>query len=215
MGPIQSETDTKPKAAIRAICVAGSTLIGIGVLTLAVTHPAVALGMNPLGDSLAATRPESAVAQNLQAASQPPVLGSTSGRRFQPHTSGPLTTRAARNLFSGFAVALDRVREIPSCSTLFEPFATTGFESMISSYYVAPSPVERRDFCGGGVTAFTQVGSRVVRLCPAFDGVDRNTAALLLIHEALHFAGMIESPSAGDAMTAGEINDLVRMACHL
>ena len=84
---------------------------------------------------------------------------------------------------------------------------------METSFYVAPSVGERRELCVGGVTAFTQVGSRVTRLCPSFGDLDREAAALLLIHEALHSAGMPESPSSAGALTPSEINRMVKRAC--
>ena len=189
-----------------------NTLIGIGLLALALTvAPMPGWSASPARDSTGVTQSHGA----RRAAPLQPVSNDPISLKIAPHTSGPLATRSARNLFMGFSVAIDKVREIPSCSALFAPFATSGVEEMETSFYIAPSVGERRQLCVGGVTAFTQVGSRVTRLCPSFGDLDREAAALLLIHEALHSAGMPESPSTAGALTPSEINRLVRTACGL
>jgi hypothetical protein len=216
MSPFQATKHPIPNAVGRSRIVTGNTLIGVLVLVFAVAvEPAPVFGASPAGDSIAVTRTSSGVAASRHLALPHPVFDDDVSLKIQPHTSGPLTTRSARNLFTGFAVALERVREIPSCSDLFETFTTSGVEKMTHTFYVAPNAIENREFCVGGVTAFTQVGSRVTRLCPAFGDVDRQTAALLLIHEALHSAGMPESPSTAGARTPSEINRLVKRACGL
>jgi len=40
-------------------------------------------------------------------------------------------------------------------------------------------------------------------------------AAMVVIHEALHHAGLPERPHDKKAMTSGQINDMVREACGL
>jgi len=205
-----------PSMRRRILRVERNTLIGIGLLALAPTMaPTPACGENPAGESTRVTQSHRALAGARRAAPLQPVSNEPISLKIAPHTSGPLTTRSARNLFMGFSVALDMVREKPSCNALFEPFATSGVEEMKTSFYVAPTVGERRELCIGGVTAFTQVGSRVTRLCPSFGDLDREAAALLLIHEALHSAGMPESPSTAGALTPSEISRLVKNACGL
>jgi hypothetical protein len=216
MSPFQATKHPTPHVGARSKRVAGHTLICVGILAFALTlEPTRAYGESPMGEFIAVTRPSSGVVASQPLAVQQTVFEDGVSSKIQPHTSGPLTARSARNLFSGFAVALERVREIPSCGALFETFTASGVEKMAHTFYVAPNVVEDREFCVGGVTAFTQVGSRVTRLCPAFGDVDRQTAALLLIHEALHSAGMREYPSTAGALTPSEINRLVKTACDL
>ena len=216
MNPFHATKHPIPNVGARSKRVAGHTLICAGILAFALTlEPTRAYGESPVGEFIAVTRPSSGVVVSQPLAVQETVFEDGVSSKIQPHTSGPLATRSARNLLTGFSVALERVNEITSCSALFEPYTASGVEMMTNSFYVAPNAIESREFCVGGVTAFTQVGSRVTRLCPAFGDVDRQTAALLLIHEALHSAGMPESPSTAGARTPSEINRLVKRACGL
>jgi hypothetical protein len=43
--------------------------------------------------------------------------------------------------------------------------------------------------------------------------LDTDKAALVLLHEALHFAGLTEQPHDPRAMTSSEINDMVKDRC--
>ena len=196
--------------------IAGNSIIGLVflALTLAV-DPLPVYGEGPAAESIALTLSRNAHSETLLAAPPLPVSNDAVSLKIMPHTSGPLETGSARNLLTGFSVAFERVRDIPSCRALFETLDASGVEMITNSFYIAPSVAEKRELCTGGVTAFTQVGSRVTRLCPAFGDVDRQTAALLLIHEALHSAGMPESPGTAGPRTPSEINRLVRRACEL
>ena len=205
MSPYQSSRCTRG-------LVYGTTLIGILALALTVASTP-AWSENPTAESIEVSQSHSRLADSRQASPPRQASNRRVSVKNTPHTSGPLTNRSARNLFSGFSLAIDKVREIPSCSALFEHFAASGVEEMKTSFYVSPSVGERRELCVGGVTAFTQVGSRVTRLCPSFGDLDREAAALLLIHEALHSAGMPESPSTAGALTPSEINRMVKRAC--
>lgn len=216
MNPVQATKHPTPNVGAKTKRGAGHTLICVVILAFALTmEPTRACGEGPVGEFIALTRPSNGEVVSQPLAVQQTVFEDGVSSKIQPHTSGPLTARSARNLFSGFAVALERVREIPSCGALFETFTVSGVEMMAHTFYVAPNVVEDREFCVGGVTAFTQLGGRVTRLCPSFGDVDRQTAALLLIHEALHSAGMPESPSTAGAFTPNEINRLVKSACGI
>ena len=106
------------------------------------------------------------------------------------------------------------VRSISSCRDLFVPLGASGIESLALTHYVVLSGRERERVCSGGVTTLTTVGGRVTWLCPAFGNLDPQVAALALIHEALHSAGMPENPSTPGALTAQEISELVERACR-
>ena len=216
MDPIQAAKHPTPSVVAGLTNVAGKLFIGIGFLALAlVVDPVPVYGESPAGESIAVTHSPSGAARNRPANLRQPASNERISLKIMPHTSGPLETGSARNLLTGFSGALERVRDIPSCRALFETLDASGVEMITNSFYIAPSVAEKRELCTGGVTAFTQVGSRVTRLCPGFGDVDRLTAALLLIHEALHSAGMLESPSTAGALTPSEINRLVRQACEL
>jgi hypothetical protein len=105
------------------------------------------------------------------------------------------------------------VRAVPSCRGLFAPRAASGGESLASTHYVALAGRERARVCVGGVVTLTAVGGRVTWLCPEFGSLDPREAAFALVHEALHAAGLTESPATSGALTAREVNGLVERAC--
>jgi hypothetical protein len=131
----------------------------------------------------------------------------------RPRVHGALSDRSIRNLRMGYVLALEMVRSSPTCSALFAPLAGSGAEKLAMTHYAATTGQDRTRICSGGVAAFTTVGGRVTWLCPEFANLHPRVAALTLIHEALHSAGMPERPAAAGALTAEEINDLVEAAC--
>lgn len=67
-----------------------------------------------------------------------------------------------------------------------------------------------------GVPAFTIPNWLTVFLCRDFEDLPEHTAAAVLIHEALHSAGLLEKPQFEQAtMTSSQIQDLVEAACNL
>lgn len=55
-----------------------------------------------------------------------------------------------------------------------------------------------------------------VFLCQDFEDLPEHTAAAILIHEALHSAGMLELPKFQNAtMTSRQIQEMVENACNL
>ena len=69
--------------------------------------------------------------------------------------------------------------------------------------------------CSEGVAAYTSVGSPRTVLCPAFASLSTSGAARILIHEALHFAGLGEKPADPKAPESYEINQIVTASCGL
>ena len=52
-------------------------------------------------------------------------------------------------------------------------------------------------------------------LCRSFGRLAPRQAALRLVHEALHQAGLPEAPASPDALASAEINELVARDCRL
>jgi hypothetical protein len=130
-----------------------------------------------------------------------------------PRVYGRLSERTLRNIRLGFPLALKMVSSTSACSALFEPFHAAAVETLASTWYAAPTGREKTRICVGRVAAFTAVGGRVTKLCPEFGDLYPREAALTLVHEALHSAGMPESPATPGALTSQEINALVARAC--
>jgi hypothetical protein len=57
------------------------------------------------------------------------------------------------------------------------------------------------------------VGGSTVGLCAQFGRIPVAEAAQVLIHEALHNAGLSEQPHDPDGLTPDEIDDMVARAC--
>jgi hypothetical protein len=114
---------------------------------------------------------------------------------------------------AAYPIAVDRVRWTPECRALFEELAVSGNERLLSSLYAPPREGHSDDPCDAGALAYTHVGSPITHLCAGFAGLTPEEAAVVLIHEALHYAGMVESPLVRTAPTSAEIHALVRTAC--
>jgi len=83
-----------------------------------------------------------------------------------------------------------------------------------TSYYPAGASQERKH-CRRGSLAMTRVGKSAVALCRSFARLSDHEAAIILIHEALHFAGQTEYPSDPDAPDGIGITKMVMKGCQL
>jgi hypothetical protein len=117
-------------------------------------------------------------------------------------------------LEAGFELATERVREVPECQALFERFGADGVEKLRNTMYYTPERnieygIARRS------NAFTEVGVRVTWVCRRFRELSDEEAAMVVIHEALHYAGLTEAPLDPAGMRSPEINAMVEEACAL
>jgi hypothetical protein len=133
--------------------------------------------------------------------------------RDVPRISGTLYPRIHNKLQQAFPVAVDHVRSNPECRDLFAKFGADGLEKLSTSlYYPSTVQMERR-YCRGGVAAFTFVKSPQVRLCKGFASLRTEKAAAVLVHEALHFAGLSERTIDPRGLDPSKINSMVKKAC--
>lgn len=133
--------------------------------------------------------------------------------QVEPNVRWGVMPDVALKVRTGFAVAVRRSREIPQCAALFEELAADPVELLGRALYY-PAAINRDNAaCRNGAQAFTAVGSPVTWVCDRFARLHTEDAALVLIHEALHFAGMPEQPHDPRAMTSEEINDMVKDRC--
>lgn len=127
------------------------------------------------------------------------------------------------NLEAGLELAAERVREIEACGDLFKRLGTDGLDMLNTSlYFQVDSHLREVRICGrdgavrswGAKTlAYTKVGAASTWICRHFARVSTETAAVAVIHEALHHAGLTEWPSDRLAMTSEEITQMVKRAC--
>jgi hypothetical protein len=177
-----------------------------GTATLLVVYlmawPTVAAGREPPGKAVV-KRGSLAVAH-----------GGTRGTH-NPLVHAEFSRQVRRNLDAGYAIALDRVREIEACQGLFAELGADGVELLQQTIYLAPRFEFEQRPCDRGASAFTFVGRRETRLCDRFGRLTRQWAAVLLIHEALHFAGQTESPGDPEAPSGHDISRRVAKSCGL
>lgn len=126
-----------------------------------------------------------------------------------------LTSDASTKVVLAYRLAVARVASDSQCSALFTKLGADGLEKLGMSEYYATPVVAGVDHCGTTVAAYTFVGSPTVMLCPAFATLSTVAAARILIHEALHFAGLGERPEDPHAPMSEEINEIVTANCHL
>ncbi len=138
---------------------------------------------------------------------------STAPSVLLPHLSGDLSSESYRNVELGFRIAMKLAGHASACGALFTPFHASAADSLASTLYIGPTDAEKTRFCIAGVAAFTTVGGRITWLCPEFGTLEPWDAARTLLHEALHSAGMPESPSTPNALTSQQISTLVARAC--
>jgi len=126
-------------------------------------------------------------------------------------------------LEAGFDLAVERVREIEACADLFTRLGTDGIDVLKTGLYL-PVHSYRHEVvvCGRNPAvnswgaknlAYTKVGGTPTWICRHFSRVSTETAAIAVIHEALHNAGLNERPHDRMAMSSIEITEMVTTAC--
>ena len=158
------------------------------------------------------------IALNRPSVARPDTVWSLAGRRMSaavplPNLRGALPSAVEDTLREAFQLALDRVREIPACRSLFEEFVQSGNQRLTTTMYSPPGAKPSKNTCSKGALAYTHVGSSITHLCEGFAGLSMEQATIVLIHEALHYAGMKEAPFYRGALTSKKINELVRDRC--
>ena len=133
----------------------------------------------------------------------------------EPYLAQGLAPEVARKLRLGFEKAISLARGAGQCGALFRDLNADPVELLSSTRYYAAELAWGKQACPDGVFAATQVGSRVTMLCAGFGRVSRDMAAVVVLHEALHFAGLRERPRDPGAMSSNEINNLVKKRCGL
>jgi hypothetical protein len=122
----------------------------------------------------------------------------------------PKSVRA--KIESGFELAVDKIRNEPQCNALFAELGTDGIAMLSTTlYYKADLNMEKR-VCHRAY-GFTLVGGAPTWLCRQFSRLSDRRAAAVLLHEALHHAGLDEWPHDPDGLTPAAIDQMVEGAC--
>lgn len=132
-----------------------------------------------------------------------------------PQVSVRLSVPQRFALVSAFKTAYRRAQESASCAALFEDLELDAAKALAASRYDLPRSPAVQALCRAGVAAVTGVGSPHIRLCRRFGTMSSGEQAVVLLHEALHVAGLGEWPKDPKAPTARQITRRVKEACSL
>ncbi len=145
----------------------------------------------------------------------PPAPARVDHTKLEPRVVGKLPPRLDIALRAAFVIALERLRANPRCRAPFSELGANGQEVLAATvYYAASKGLDDRVCRRRSAAAFTVVGSPTTGLCARnFIQLSRFQAALYLIHEALHHAGLPEWPPHPGAPTSNEIQRLVQRSC--
>jgi len=117
-------------------------------------------------------------------------------------------------LIAAFEIAVERVEEVTQCEALFTNLGADAFETLKTGLYFPATPARETKACERSY-AQTFVGDAPTWICRRITGYSDEQAAMVVIHEALHHAGLPEKPHDRKAMTSAQINDMVRTSCRL
>ncbi|HNX48993.1 MAG TPA: hypothetical protein PKL08_02420 [Thermoanaerobaculaceae bacterium] len=130
----------------------------------------------------------------------------------RPRIAGALSLRERHALARSYSLAVERVVSQPACRSLFARLGTDGAAMLARTYYLRAG-VEGKEACAGGTVAFTHVRDHRCWICPGFSNLSDSAAAMILVHEALHLAGMREEPDGKGALSSFGISRLVARSC--
>jgi hypothetical protein len=141
----------------------------------------------------------------------------------EPWIHHKMAPNVRAKLEAGFDLAVERVREIAACRDLFNQLGEDGIEMLKTGLYL-PVHSYRHEIVvcgrdpatnsrGADILAYTKVGGTPTWICRNFARISVETAAIAVIHEALHHAGLNEWPSDRTAMSSVEISEMVEREC--
>ena len=126
---------------------------------------------------------------------------------------GALLAGAVRN---ARALALDRIGEHAACRELFAAHGADAERLLADAAYRRAEPDEAGGLCERGAAAFTGMRTGRTAICADnFLKLGRHYGAVVLLHEALHVAGLGQAPHHPGAHTSREIDWMVRHSCGL
>jgi hypothetical protein len=132
----------------------------------------------------------------------------------EPAIRRGVATPVAMRLRSAFAIAIRQVKELPQCRGLFESLGSDGERLLLQTDYRPATRDLETSYCSRRAVAVTHIGQPLTWVCRTFSGLTAHQAAIVLIHEALHYGGLGEGPRVPNGMKSQEINFLVVSRCH-
>jgi hypothetical protein len=133
--------------------------------------------------------------------------------RPAPWISAKVAPPVRKRIEASFEMAADRLDQSPECRALFSGLGVDGLETLSSTLYYPASTANEKKLCRGA-WGYTTVGTAPTFVCRRFSRISEREGALILIHEALHHAGLDEFPRDPKGLTSKAINRLVEDACR-
>ena len=161
--------------------------------------------------------PNASTTTVLAATSSTSLPSSTEVVAIEPRIHTRMNDGLRDSVDVAYEIAAQRVQEVESCSDLFSGLGVDALETLASAHYMPVfSYRDAKELCGGRTLAFTVVGSPLTFICTDFERLSDQDAAKIIIHEALHTAGLKESPQyrGRGIKTSREINSMVAKSCH-
>jgi len=144
-----------------------------------------------------------------------PLTSEEADDALRPRMQGLLSGPVQRRLSLAYPMAMRRLEENQGCGALFGPLGKDGPAILGSTIYHALDQPNRYAACRNGAVAFVVPQLHETFVCTAFAWMSNDLAAAVLIHEALHMAGLDESPRDPKGLTSPQITTLVRERCGL
>lgn len=132
-------------------------------------------------------------------------------RRISPEMS----QKNRDQLIVSFELALERVEKIDECRDLFTDLGADPATTLSKVLFYPLGFREALPNMCRGVDAYTMVGGGPTWLCRDFWRLTDSRAAMIILHEALHHAGLTEWPNDPDGMRSVAINKMVAEHCGL
>jgi hypothetical protein len=143
------------------------------------------------------------------------LVDSAAPRVCKPTISSKILVKNRRKISDAFEVAVERVQEVPECRELFANLGADGIEALDMVVFLPIGRAQARGGVCSGSSAYTLVGGGPIWVCRDFSRLSDIQAAMVIIHEALHHAGLSEYPQDADGMTSTIINQMVMKQCGL
>lgn len=185
-------------------------LVPICVVVLATMNPFVSAS-----DPVESGASSAVVAAVATTAVNAAALDSEAPAVCKPVISTKVPAKNRQKISDAFELALERVQEVPECGELFTELGSDGMESLGRVIFLPIGRAQARGNVCHGISAYTMVGGGPVRVCREFSRLSDTQAAMVIIHEALHHAGLSEHPLDPDGLTSNQINGLVMEKCGL
>lgn len=134
--------------------------------------------------------------------------------RTRPWIHGTMPAEVIDKLEAAIDIANDRVARLRSCAALFSDLGADARETLESVLYLPAPPESEASACRHAL-AHTFVGDSRTWVCRSITEISDSQAAMVIIHEALHHAGLSERGRDRRARTSTDINELVSVRCRL